>query len=177
VVREGKSVGQAERADCSYEVHERLLTHLDLEQHAFRLLKTDQADFVYLHFSIPHSPNVWSRIDGNYTPTCDSSYIDNLALVEIELQRILDTLKASPRWEETNLIVQGDHSWRIHLWDWLPAWTDEDDHASRGEFDTRPALLVHLAGQTAPRTNSTAWPVVQVHDVADEIVRGEKVKF
>jgi hypothetical protein len=177
VVREIKSSSDADRANCSYEVHERLITHLDLEKHAFDLLHTDQADFVFLHFSIPHSPNVWSRIDENYTSTCDSSYIDNLALVDIELGRILKTLKASPRWPQTNLVVEGDHSWRIHLWDWLPAWTDEDDHASRGIFDTRPALLIHLAGQTQPQTNASAWSLLNVHGVVDHIVRGQPVKY
>jgi len=177
VVREVKSSEEADRADCSYEVHERLVTHLDLEKHEFDLLKADQADFIFLHFSIPHSPNVWSRIDGDFTPTCDSSYIDNLALVDIELSRILKTLQASPRWDKTNLIIQGDHSWRIHLWDWLPAWTDEDDHASRGIFDTRPALLVHLAGQTEPQANDTAWPIVGVHDIVDRILRGQTVTY
>jgi hypothetical protein len=177
IVRDAKSSFQADRANCSYEVHERLITHLDLEKHAFQLLNTDQADFVFLHFSIPHSPNIWSRIDENYTPTCDSSYIDNLALVDIELGRILKTLQASPRWGKTNLIVEGDHSWRVPLWDWLPAWTDEDDHASRGIFDTRPALLVHLAGQTTPATNATAWPVIDIHNVVDRIVRGRPVTY
>ena len=177
VVRQIKSSSDADRADCSYEVHERLTTHLDLEKHAFDLLHTDQADFIFLHFSIPHSPNVWSRIDENYTATCDSSYIDNLALVEIELGRILKTLQASPRWPQTNLIVEGDHSWRVHLWDWLPAWTDEDDHASRGIFDERPAVLIHLAGQNNPQTIATPWPVVNVHDVVDRIVRGEPVRY
>jgi len=177
VVREIRSSTLADRANCSYDVHERLITHLDLEKHVFQLLETDQADFVFLHFAIPHSPNVWSRIDDNYTAACDSSYIDNLALVNIELARILKTLQASPRWPQTNIIVQGDHSWRIFLWDWLPAWTDEDDHASHGVFDQRPALLIHLAGQTQPLTNSTAWPVVDVHDVVDRIVRNQPVTY
>jgi hypothetical protein len=173
IVRDIKSSNEADRANCSYEVHERLITHLDLEKHAFQLLHADQADFVFLHFSIPHSPNVWSRIDGNYTPTCDSSYIDNLVLVDIELGRILKTLKASPRWNQTNLIVQGDHSWRVQLWDWLPAWTDEDDHASHDFFDTRPALLIHLAGQTTPATNS----IIDIHNVVDRIVRSRPVTY
>jgi hypothetical protein len=177
MVREVKSSSEADRANCSYEVHERLITHLDIEKHAFDLLQTDQADFIFLHFSIPHSPNVWSRIDDNYTPTCDSSYIDNLVLVDKELGRILKTLQGSPRWNQTSLIVEGDHSWRVHLWDWLPAWTDEDDHASRGVFDTRPALLIHLAGQQKPVTNATPWPLVDVHDVVDHILRNEPVKY
>jgi hypothetical protein len=177
IVREIKSNTEAERANCSYDVHERLVTHLDLQKHALDLLRADQADLVFLHFSIPHSPNIWSRTDGDFTPSCDSSYIDNLALVDIVLGKIMQTLQASPRWNKTSLIVEGDHSWRIHLWDWLPAWTDEDDHASRGVFDTRPALLVHLPGQTHPITNSTAWPLLNIHDVAEHIVRGQPVTF
>jgi hypothetical protein len=93
------------------------------------------------------------------------------------LGRIMKTLQASPRWDKTSLIVEGDHSWRIHLWDWLPAWTDEDDHASRGVFDTRPALLIHLAGQTQPVTNPTAWPLLNIHDVAQHIVRNQPVNY
>ena len=174
VVREFKSSSGADRANCSYEVHERLITHLDLEKHAFQLLRTDQADFVFLHFSIPHSPNVWSRIDANYTPTCDSSYIDNLALVDIEVRNLLQTLEASPRWPRTSLIVEGDHSWRIHLWDWLPAWTDEDDHASRGVFDTRPAMLIHRAGQTSAQIDQSAWPLMNVHGMIEQILQNKR---
>lgn len=177
LLREAKSRTSADRAACSYDVHERLQTHLDLEQHAFQILRTDQADFIFLHFAIPHSPNIWSRIDDAYTQTCDSSYLDNLALADIEVSHVLKTLEASPRWKDTSLIVEGDHSWRIDLWNWLPAWTDEDDHAAHDTFDPRPAVLIHQAGQTAPQTNSAAWPLTNVHDVMQRIVRGQPVAY
>jgi hypothetical protein len=72
--------------------------------------------------------------------------------------------------------VQGDHSWRIMLWDWLPAWTDEDDQASRGEFDPRPALLIHNAGQTQPETDGRALSLLFVHDALEEVLRGKTVQ-
>jgi hypothetical protein len=90
---------------------------------------------------------------------------------------VLTTLKASPRWNQTTLIVQGDHSWRIDAWNWLPAWTDEDDAASRGVFDQRPAMIIHQAGQTAPQTVSQPWPILQVHGVVEQILHGQPVKF
>jgi hypothetical protein len=155
---------------CNYDVTQRLRTHLDLEQHTLHLLQTDQADFVFLHLAIPHSPNIWSRIDAAYTTTCDSSYLDNLALADIELGKMMSILKASPRWPQTSIIVQGDHSWRTGLWESLPAWTDEDDAAARGIFDTRPAVLFHRAGQTAPQTDTSAWSLLQVHQVAEQIL-------
>jgi hypothetical protein len=89
----------------------------------------------------------------------------------------METLKASPRWKDTTLIVEGDHGWRIDLWNWLPAWTDEDDAASREVFDPRPALLVHQPGQTGPQTNASAWPLLKVHEVVEQVVKGQPVSF
>ena len=176
VVREVKSRARAEHDLCSYDVRQRYETHVDLESHALELLKTDQADFVYLHLAIPHSPNIWSRADGDYTQWCDSSYLDNLALADLELGRVMRVLAGSPRWKDTTLIVEGDHSWRVQLWDWLPAWTEEDDHASKDTFDTRPALLIHEAGQTRGTKVMEPWSLLRVHAVLEELVRGEPVR-
>ncbi len=155
---------------CSFEVHQRHLTETDLQQHAFQLLHADQADFVFLHLAIPHSPNTWNRAQNGFTDRCGSSYIDNLALTDRVLGQFLATLQASPRWGQTALIVQGDHSWRTILWRGRPAWTDEDEDASRGVFDQRPALIVHLPGQAQHRTVATPWPIVQVHAVIEQIL-------
>jgi hypothetical protein len=102
-----KSPSRSNRQICSYEVRQRLETHMDLEQHWMELLHTDQADFVFLHFSLPHSPNIWSRIHDDYTQKCGSSYLDNLALADHELGKLVGILKSSPRWNDTTLIVEG----------------------------------------------------------------------
>jgi len=177
VVREIKSPARADRHLCSFDVRHRFLTHTDLQDHAFQLLHTDQADFIFFHFSVPHSPNIWSRIRDDYTQSCDSSYLDNLALTDRVLGQVMTTLKTSPRWNNTTLIVQGDHGWRIDAWNWLPAWTEEDDAASRGVFDQRPALLIHQAGQSQPRTVANAWPIIQIHSVVEQILHGQPVTY
>jgi hypothetical protein len=172
VVREIRTPARAYRRACSYDVKQRLKTHLDLEKHWTEELKTDQADFVFLHFSMPHSPNVWSRINDSYTEQCDSSYLDNLALADRMLGELMGELKSSPRWKDTTLIVEGDHGWRIDLWNWLASWTDEDDAASRGVFDPRPAVIIHQAGQTQPQVNASAWPLLNVHGVVEQTLKG-----
>jgi len=177
VVRELKSPSRADRDLCTFDVRHRYQTETDLQQHAFQLLHTDQADFVFIHLAIPHSPNIWSRIQDNYTQFCDSSYLDNLALTDRVLGRILGTLRASPRWNQTSLIVEGDHGWRIDAWNWLPAWTQEDDAASRGVFDQRPALLIHQPGQSQPETVAQTWPLIQVHSVVEQILHGQIPTF
>ncbi len=76
------------------------------------------------------------------------------------------------------MIVEGDHSCRIELWQGQPTWTEEDDQASHeGVFDPRPALLIHQAGQTQPKINGSAWPLIKVHEVAEQVVRGEAVHY
>ena len=170
LVHEVRSPAAADRDLCNFDVRTRLETHKDLEHHMLEVLHTDQADFVFLHLAVPHSPNIWSRIRDNYTSTCDSSYLDNLALADRELGKVMTLLQASPRWKDTTLVVEGDHSWRIAAWNWLPAWTDEDDAASRGVFDSRPALLVHAAGQVTAKTESQPWPLIQVHGVVEKVL-------
>jgi hypothetical protein len=162
----------ADRRSCDFDVRQRLQTHFNLQQHALALVKEDQADLVFLHLSVPHSPNVWSRVNDSYARGCGSSYLDNLALSDRVLGTIMAELKQSPRWKDTTVIVQGDHSWRVMLWDWLPAWTDEDDQASDDEFDPRPALLIHAAGQTQPQTDGRALSLLFVHDKLEDVLRG-----
>ncbi len=174
LVRELKSPARADRDLCTFDVRHRYQTETDLQQHAWQILQTDQADFVFLHLAVPHSPNIWSRIQDNYTQFCDSSYLDNLALADRILGRTLSILRASPRWQNTTLIVQGDHSWRIDAWNWLPAWTEEDDAASRNVFDPRPALLIHRPAQTSPQTVSTPWPILQVHSIIRHTLQGQQ---
>lgn len=175
VVREMKSPSRADRDLCTYDVRQRYRTETDLQQHAFDLLSTDQADLVFVHLAIPHSPNIWSRIHDDYTQFCDSSYLDNLALVDKVLGRMLSILTASPRWKDTTLIVEGDHGWRLDAWNWLPAWTQEDEAASRGVFDQRPALLIHQPGQVQPGTVDRPWPILGVHAVVEQAIHAQAV--
>jgi hypothetical protein len=167
----------ADRDLCNYDVQHRLQTHIDLEQHALQLLRTDQADFVFLHLAVPHSPNIWSRMNDSYTDHCGGSYLDNLALADRELGKIMTLLTSSPRWKDTTLIVEGDHGWRVKLWTDGASWTQEDDAASHGVFDPRPALLIHQAGQTQAQIHTTAWPLLRVHNVVDAVLRGEAIRY
>ncbi|MEO6923602.1 MAG: hypothetical protein ABI142_07240, partial [Bryocella sp.] len=59
----------------------------------------------------------------------------------------------------------------------LPAWTAEDDAAARRGFDPRPAMMIHLPGQTAPATHSRPWSILNVHEVMEQIVKGQPVVF
>jgi len=177
MVREIKAPARAGRDICTYDVRQRYKTHMDLQTHALQLLHTDQADLIFLHLSVPHSPSIWSRIHDDYTQFCDSSYLDNLALADHMLGTMVAELRSSPRWQDTTVIVEGDHSWRVFLWDWLPAWTAEDDAASHDDFDPRPAMIIHQPGQTQPATVSTPWPLLNVHSVVEQTLHNQPVSY
>ena len=178
MVREARSPARSDRDLCTFDVRQRFKTHIDLREHALKTLKTDQADLIFLHMGVPHSPNLWSRISDSYTQTCGSSYLDNLALADRLLGEFMAQLQASPRWNETTVVVEGDHSWRTELWEGLPAWTEEDDQASNeGTFDPRPVLVIHQAGQAVGQTVSSPWPLLKVHDVFERVLRSQPLKF
>ena len=84
---------------------------------------------------------------------------------------MLKELEAQPRWAATTMIVQGDHSWRTKMWRPLPGWSAEDERISHGgEWDPRPVLMIHAAGQESGKTVSAATSLMYVHDfVAGQI--------
>ena len=142
----------------------------DLRQHALQTVAASQSDILYLHLPAPHPPAVWDRRTGKFA--LGGSYLDSLAFSDQLLGQILDLLQAQPRWAETTLIVQGDHSWRTQMWRPLPGWSAEDERISHGgRWDPRPVLMIHAAGQQSPETASTPTSVMYVHDAVAADIR------
>jgi hypothetical protein len=141
----------------------------DVWQHALQTVANSQADIIYLHLPAPHPPAFWDRRSGNYA--VGGSYLDGLDFSDRLLGQILDQLQGQPRWAETTLIVQGDHSWRTQMWRPLPGWSAEDERLSHGgQWDPRPLLMIHAAGQQNPQTVAAPTSLMFVHDtVAAEI--------
>jgi hypothetical protein len=146
-----------------------IATVKDLSQHALATLATSQADLIYLHLPAPHPPAFWDR--RSHTFAVGGSYLDSLDYSDQLLGRMLDILEAQPRWAATTLIVQGDHSWRTRMWRPRPGWSAEDERISHGgEWDQRPLLLIHTAGQQNAETVTAPTSLMFVHDfVATQI--------
>jgi hypothetical protein len=135
----------------------------DLQRHVLQTVRTSQADILYLHVPAPHPPAFWNRRTGKFAT--GGSYLDSLDYSNRLLGQILDLLEAQPRWSHTTLIVHGDHSWRTKMWRPLPGWSAEDERISRGgQWDPRPLLLIHAAGQTDAQTVTIPKSVMYIHD-------------
>lgn len=135
----------------------------DLTQHALSALANSQADIIYLHLPTPHPPAFWDRHSHQYG--VGGSYLDSLDYSDRFLGQILDVLEAQPRWSETTLVIQGDHSWRTGIWRTAPGWSEEDERVSHGgQWDPRPFLLIHTAGQTNGAVVASSTSLMFVHD-------------
>jgi hypothetical protein len=156
----------------------RIHVYQDLMRHAASILGPSGPDFVFLHLPLPHGPGFYNRKTQQFDTFGHGSYVDNLALTDKTLGQLLAILRQSPQWKNTNVIVCGDHSWRTSLWKGTKYWTSEDEVASHGGvFDSRPLLMVHLAGQTSPATVSGPFPLLRVHDILNDLVAGKRLTF
>jgi hypothetical protein len=158
----------ADVADWNAEGH--IASVKDVSQHAMAALANSQADLIYLHLPAPHPPEFWDRRTGTYAS--GGSYLDSLDYSDRLLGQILNLLETQPRWAATTLVVQGDHSWRTQMWRPLPGWSAEDERISHGgEWDPRPVLLIHAAGQQTPATVTAPTSLMFVHDFVAAQIR------
>ncbi len=141
----------------------------DTSRHALDVLSSSQADVIYLHIPAPHPVAFWNRRTAQFA--LGGSYIDGLDYCDRLLGQMLDILEKQPRWNATMIVVQGDHSWRTEMWRPLPGWSAEDERVSHGgEWDPRPLVIIHSAGEQTPQIVGAPTPLLFIHDaVAGEI--------
>lgn len=149
--------------DARFNAEGHIASVQDVSRHALAAVADSQADILYLHLPAPHPPEFWNRYTHRFS--VGGSYLDSLDYSDRLLGKILDRLQAQPRWSATTLIVQGDHSWRTHMWRPLPGWSAEDERISHGgQWDPRPVLMIHQPGQQSGATVSQPTSVMYVHN-------------
>jgi membrane-anchored protein YejM (alkaline phosphatase superfamily) len=135
-------------------------------------LADPRMDFVMVHLGTPHYPYVFNRHTGQFTTEEGHSYQDGLAMADWALGQLLQQIESDPRWANTTLVVNGDHSWRPVIWTAEPGWTEEDQRTSdNASFDDRPAVLIHRPGQTGPTTVADAFSLLEIHAVLESAIQ------
>jgi hypothetical protein len=138
--------------------------------HAEALLRDPAVQLTYIHLDVPHPPGIYDRRKRTFSS--GGSYIDNLALADETLGRLLDIAEKNPNWQETTLIVCGDHSWRTPIWkNHSGAWTREDQAASGGRFDPRPLLSIHFPTQRTGTAFTEPFSALALHEVIEDLLR------
>ena len=154
------------------------LEHLEAYHHllpqADKVLLDPSLNFVFLHMPIPHPPGIYDRHMGKLSID-GTSYIDNLALADMYLGHVRQELQANGTWDDTTLVIMGDHSWRTSIeWNMTPLWMPEDQLASDGgKFDPRPGYIVKLAGQTTPAHIDAPYQAIRTRSLLDNLLEGK----
>jgi len=139
------------------------------------LLKEPSVDFVLLHMPIPHPGGIYNRHTGNLEVSDHPTYIDNLALCDVYLAHVRRELEENGTWDDTTLVIMGDHSWRVKLfWAKDADWTEEERIASDNvTFDDRPAYIVKLPRQTSPAQIDEPFESLRTRELFDKLLTGQ----
>lgn len=129
-----------------------------IENSVLGILGDSEIDFVFAHFMMPHTPNIYDRKKKSYDPfKFGLTYLDNLQLTDDVLGRIIDQLKRMGIWDTSTLIVSSDHHWRMR----------PDMYA-----DSPPnlPLLIKLPGQSTQHPVSSKVPPTKIRPIVEKIV-------
>ena len=143
----------------------------DLIDPALALIRDEQIGFVFLHLAVPHPPGVYDRSTQQFRR--GGSYLDNLTLADHYLGQLLQAVSSTNQAGRTAVVLCSDHSWRVPMWRNSAIWTQEDERASKGFFDTRPVLMVHFPEQTQRVSIDQPENSLVVHAMLQGLVSGK----
>jgi hypothetical protein len=142
-----------------------------LLERALWLLNKEDIRFVFIHLPVPHPPSIYDRktrrLHGG------GSYSDSLALADRTLGQLRSVINQTASADTTTLIVSSDHSWRVPMWRRGLHWTSEDERATRGHFDTRPVLMVHLPQESEAEVIPAPVRAMKVHVILEDLLLGQ----
>lgn len=133
------------------------------------LIRDENIGFVFIHLPVPHPPGIYDRRPPHQRAT--GTYIDNLALSDRVLGQLMGIINQSSLAAKTTLVITSDHSWRVPRWRSLPGWSEEEETASQGRFDTRPVLLIHFPGQSEEHDITRPYDDIGLHDIVEQMLQ------
>jgi Sulfatase len=143
---------------------------LALMEKAQALIANEKIQFLFIHLPIPHPPGIYDRTTGKLRDS--GTYIDNLALADRSLGKLMNSLNATASAANTTVIVCSDHSWRVPMWKSDANWSAEDEAASQGKFDPRPVLMVHFPQQSHEVAISKPFDQIALHAIIVSMLQG-----
>jgi Sulfatase len=143
---------------------------LALVQKAQALIANEKIQFLFIHLPIPHPPGIYDRTSGKLRRS--GTYIDNLALADRTLGKLMNSVNATASAANTTLILCSDHSWRVPMWKSKAGWSEEEEAASQGKFDPRPVLMIHFPQQSREVAISKPFNQIALHAIIVSMLQG-----
>ena len=137
-----------------------------------KLLNDPSVSFLLLHMPIPHPFGIYNRRTASLIAS-HNTYIDNLALCDLYLTHLRQMLQRNGTWDQTTIVIMGDHSWRSQLWKGAPGWLPEEQAATDGgRFDDRPGYIVKLPGQTTSARIDKPFAALRTRELFNALFAG-----
>ena len=135
-----------------------------LQQRLGEFLALD-SNFLFLHLPVPHTPGI--RLQAG-TPGGD--YLDNMAIADETLGYIRRLLEHSGRWNDSTVLVMGDHHFRYDLW--------RDQSPPRvlratGREDPRVVFLLKLPSNSVGASYVQPFNAMLTHDLIVLLMAGK----
>lgn len=128
--------------------------------------------FIWAHFPCPHPPGMVS-VGAHREPP---DYFDNLALLDTIVGQISAELKANGRWDNSIVVITGDHGLRRSIWQDRPGWTPEEDLLLQRRGSEYVPVIVHLPGQTGHASFDQPLSALVLHDAILEWAQGRQTQ-
>jgi hypothetical protein len=154
--------------------HEQQREYRRTLEHALTVVANPDFHLVMLHWLVPHPPGIYDRYRNALEHRPGSNYFDNLELVDFTLGSVRRALEKAGLWEDTTLIVTGDHPLRTHTWADRPVWTTEEAQLSAKRQHPRVPFLVKIARQADPLLYSAPFDTVLAHSLILQWLEGKQ---
>jgi hypothetical protein len=131
------------------------------------------ADFVYVHWPIPHPFGIYDRQTGRMDVGMDATYLDNLALADRVIAEIRTGLEALGAWDDAVVLLSSDHSLRTDEWMGRPTWSTEEQRATAGRRSPHVPFMLKLGRQREALAYDEPFSILLTHDLVLALARGE----
>jgi hypothetical protein len=137
--------------------------HVQLSERAIELAAEGRFQLILIHLSIPHPLGIYDRSIGRVSDKPESTYFDNLALVDVTLGQLRSAIGAS--WDDTAVLVTSDHPIRPYSWRHIDSSIE-----ALGARDRVPFLL-KMPHQHSSLTVNSGFQTTVVHDLILDVLQ------
>lgn len=105
--------------DKSFNVSNQTLLLQGLHAGALDALGHNDTTFTFLHYPVPHAPNIYDRRTGAFVNNRNvrEGYFDNVALADRCLSDLRLMMEQRGIWDSSLVIISSDHHWRMNTYD------------------------------------------------------------
>lgn len=148
-------------------------SYIETLQAAKKVIADPSFGMVLVHWPVPHAPSIYNRQNKRFEIGGDSSYLDNLRLVDQTLGELRRDLETAGTWKDTIVLVTSDHCWRPEIWRTTESWGSEDEQLVKAEVDQRVPYILRLPGQQRGMEYEPVFNNVLTRDLVMGLLRGE----